>query len=92
MEKQQKICVYNIYYLFAAAASVTSFIVGNITGAIGGILILLLIYYITNKAHTHRKSNNKTNQVLYDEINTSKEVKSAQDVELQSNYAYGQLS
>ncbi len=92
MEKQQKICVYNIYYLFAAAASVTSFIVGNITGAIGGILILLLIYCSTNKAHTRRKSNNKTNQVLYDESNTSKEVKSAHDVELQSNYAYGQLS
>ncbi len=75
--------------------SVTSFIVGNITGAIGGIIILLLIYYITNKTHfkyTHRKPKNKTNQVLYDEINTSKEVKSAQDVELQSNSAYGQLS
>ncbi len=48
--------MYIIYYLIAAAASVTSFTVGNITGAIGGILILLLIYYITNKAHTHRKS------------------------------------
>ncbi len=65
---------------------------GNITGAVVCICILLLSNYFIKKkrAHSHKvKLDNQTNPV-YDEIKLDK--KDTSSIELRGNSAYGQLN
>ncbi len=64
-------------YFYAAAASVTSFVIGNITGAVVCKCILLLFKYLIKKkgVRYHKvKCDNPTNPVVYDEIGQEKYV------------------
>ncbi len=83
---------YN-YYFYTAAASVTSFVIGNITGAVVCICILLFFHLIKKKrVHSHKvKCDNPTNPVVYDEIKLDKKDTSS-SIKLQGNSAYGQLN
>ncbi len=71
-----------------------AFVIGNITGAVVCICILLLYKYLIKKRQVHserEKCDNSTNPVVYDEIKLDRKDKSS-DIELQGNLAYGQLS
>ncbi len=72
----------------------TSFVLGNITGAVVCICILLLFKYLIKKkrVRSHKvKCANPTNPVVYDEIKLDKKD-TASNIELQGNSAYGQLN
>ena len=80
--------------LYTAAASVTSFVIGNITGAVVCMCILLLFKYLIKKkqVRSHKvKHDNPTNPVVYDVIKEDKKYTSS-NIELQGNSAYGQLN
>ncbi len=73
----------------------TSFVIGNITGAVVCICILLLFKYLIKKkrVHSHNvKCDNPTNPVVYDEIRVDKKDTASNNIELQGNSAYGQLN
>ncbi len=81
--------------MYTVAASVTSFVLGNITGAVVCICILLMTKYLIKKKRVRSnkvKCDNPTNPVVYDEIKLDKKYTSSNNIKLQGNSAYGQLN
>ena len=75
------------------AASVTSFAVGNISGAIVCICLLLLIKCLMKKKRVLSKiegHDNTTNSDIYESIDIDNNGQSSNHIVLEENTAYGQ--